>query len=149
VLRLKDIFIVHHSVFNDAFRNDYDTAFKDSSKNFFEMLLNHWIKNKQKIAFTSGEVYTKLYNTSVGKTKTFGIIHEYLCEIDFSTFNQTNPKISIEQSIFRLASKKCIEFSPFVVATNPKDKIKQDGTTFSVLTPKEAIEMYNDNGSRF
>lgn len=143
---MRDIFVVHHSVFHDAFRTDYETSFRDSSKNFFDLLLKHWVKKKRKIAFTSHEVFSKLYNSALKETKTFWIIHEYLCEIDFSG---TNSDLKLDQSVVRLASKKCVEFCPYIVSTKPKDKIDLEGTTFMVLTPKEAIEIYNHENSKF
>ena len=146
---MKDIFIIHHSVFNDAFRDDYDTVYRDSSKIFFKLLLKHWTMYKQKIAFTSGEVYAQLQATVIGKTKTFGVIHEYLCEVDFGTFNPNEQKHNLDQSILRLFSKKCIEFKPFIVATCPKNNIKQEGTAFIIITPKEATEIYENTNSRF
>lgn len=146
---MADIFIVHHSVFNDAFREDYITPFKDSSKNFFNLLLKNTIDCKKKIAFTSGEVFSKLHGSPIGKTQTIWVIPEYLVDIDFSSYLQENPKLSMEQSIIKLASKNCIEATPYIVATKPKEKIDLEGTSFMVITPKQAIELYEHPNSKF
>lgn len=142
---MRDIFIIHHSVFNDAFRKDYNTQYRDSSKNFFQLLLNHTLKHKNKIAFTSGEVFGKLNKSPIGKTNTIWIIPEYLVEIDFSSYFKGG--LELTQSVIKLASKKCITTKPVIVST--KKDINLEGTNFVVLTPAEAIEYYNHPNSLF
>lgn len=146
---IRDIFIVHHSTINDAFRTDYPTPFKESSKQFFELLLKHKLENKNKIAFTSGEVFVKLLQSKLGATKSIWIIPEQLLGIDFTTFLKKDLSLKLEQSIIGLASKKCIEATPYIVATKPKDKIDLEGTNFMVITPAEAIKLYEHENSFF
>lgn len=148
-MQVKDIFILHHSVFNDAFRTDYTTPFRDSSKKFFEILLRHKIMYKKKVAYTSGEVFSKLLNSPIGKTKIIWVIPEQLVEIDFSTYLKEDTCLKLEQSIITLASKKCIETTPYIVATKPKDKIELEGTNFIIITPKVAIDYLEHPNSRF
>lgn len=143
---LKDIFIVHPSVFHDAFRADYTTQFRDSSKDFLNLLKDHKIQYNEKIGFTSGEVFYKLIKSKLENTKTIWIIPEWLVEIDFETYFEGS-RLEIDESLIRLASKKCITNVPYIVST--KKGINMQGTSFPVCTPAQAISYYNHTNSLF
>jgi len=139
----KDIFIVHHSVFHDAFRTDYQTQFRQSSKDFFDLLLRHYIKSGCKIAHTSREVFDKMFDSPIARSKAFWIIPSQLVEIDL----RKNPNLrDLEKSVIRLASRKSAKYIPHIVATKPKDKINTEGTNHLIFTPREAIDFYNNQG---
>lgn len=146
MLILKDIFIIHPSVFHDAFRTDYTTQFRDSSKDFLNLLRDHKIQYKDKIGFTSGEVFYKLIKSKLGSTKAIWIIPEWLVEIDFETYFEGS-ELEIDESLIRLASKKCIANVPYIVST--KTRINMQGTSFHVCTPAQAISYYNHPNSLF
>ncbi len=146
---MKDIFIIHHSVFHDAFRNDYDTQFRTSSKEFLQILFRHNLDKGYKVGFSSGEVFFHLKGSPLGKTKSIWLIPENLVEIDYRTYLDGSKKLKVEQSIIRLASKKCIATTPAIVATKDKEKIDKENTLFKILTPKEAIEYYNHQNTYF
>ena len=142
---MKDIFIVHPSVFHDAFRTDYTTQFRDSSKEFLNLLKTHKIEHNEKIGYISGETFKALLDSKLGKTKTIWIIPEWLVEIDFETLFQ-GANLKIDLSLIRLASKKCITNIPFIVSTR---NIETEGTNFPIRTPAKAIELYNHPNSLF
>ena len=142
----KDLFVIHPSVFHDAFRTDYDTSFRQSSREFLNLLFRHNKKTGCKIAVTSGEVFNHL-RSKLENVKIFWVIPNNIVEIDFKTTFDKNLKK--DQSIIQLASRKCIKFSPFIVSTKPKNSIDLEGTSFPVITPKEAVEMYNSPNGRF
>lgn len=104
------------------------------------MLLGYNLEYKRKIGFTSGAVFQKLLNSKIGSTKTLWLLPEQFIEIDYESKEEEN----LEKSIIQLASKKCIKDKPFIIATKPKDKINLEGTSFMILTPKEAIDMFKD-----
>lgn len=93
---------------------------------------------KTKIGFTSGVVFGKLLESPVGKTKMVWSLSEQFLDVDFKTYGKD---INLEKSIVDLASKKCIRFKPFIVST--KNKVDVHGTCFTVITPKQAIDMYD------
>jgi len=147
VINLKDIFVVHPSVFHDAFRTDYTTQYRDSSKEFLNLLRNHKIKNNEKIGFISGEIFKSLHESKLGSTKTIWIIPEYLVEVDFETLFNQEIKLDIEQSLIRLASKKCIGDIPFIVST--RANLNLEGTNFHIFTPAKAVDYYRHPNSLF
>ena len=136
----KEIFVIHPSVFHDAFRTDYDTPFRQTSKDFFDLLLKHYREKNCKIAYVSWEVFNKLFNSELGKSRGFRILVNSLLTIDIST--PTANGVSLEKSTIRLASKKSAKYSPFIVATKKKENIETEGTNFQIYTPKEAIAFY-------
>ena len=104
----KEIFILHPSVFHDAFRTDYETVFKQSSKDFFQLLFDHSQKGLTRIAFTSWEVFSALSETDLGKTSGFLVLFGKIVEVDLK-----NTELKLEMSIVRLASitpKEAIDF---------------------------------------
>lgn len=137
----KDIFIVHQSVFHDAFRTDYETSFRQSSKDFFDLLLKHYREKGYKIAHTSWDVFYILA-TKLSNYKGFSIITNQLIEVDLKSAE--NKKL--DKSIVRLASKKCAKYTPYIVSTKSKDKIDLEGANFQIFTPKEAIDFYDEQG---
>lgn len=95
---MRYIFIVHHSVFHDAFRTDYETPFKSSSKDFFDLLFQNKIDEKKKIAYTSGEVFEKLHKSPIGKTNIIWAIPEDLVEIRKIGGNEDGNSINKKRS---------------------------------------------------
>ena len=144
----KDLFVIHHSVFHDAFRTDYDIPFKQSSKDFFQLLFNHYREKGTKIAITSGEVFDMLLKSSLSKSDVIWVIPDKLVDIDYKTFVD-DERIKLEQSIVKLAARKSIKKIPYIVATKQKDRIILDGSLFPILTPKEAIDLYTNKNSNF
>ena len=138
---MKDIFIIHHSVLHDAFRSDYSTMYKQSSRDFLKLLLNHYLENKTKLGFIAGAVFNKLVNSSIGDSKVIWVLPEQFMDIDYKTY--TDP--DLEKSTILLAAKKGIRFKPHLVATKPKENIELYNTSFPILTPKEAIDAYNSD----
>mgnify|MGYP001611955023 CR=1 FL=1 len=136
----KEIFIVHPSVFHDAFRTDYETPFRQSSKDFFDLLLKHYREKGYKIAHTSWDVFETLAKSDVSKSTGFWIIPNQLVEIDLKSIDDKK----LDKSITKLASKKCAKFTPYIVST--KDKIDLEGANFQIFSPKEAIDFYNKQG---
>lgn len=146
--KMKDLFIVHPSVFHDAFRSDYSTPYRQSSKDFFQMLFQNYLSTGTKIGHTSGEAFFKLLeHGSFKESSIIWTIPESIVEIDFKTYGSQKIPLKIDKSIVKLASRKCIISTPYIVTT--KKEIDQEGATFTVVTPKDAIKIKNQEYSKF
>ena len=109
-----------------------------------DIIRNHKISKGSKIGHSSGEVFKKLMNSPIGESQAIWIIPEHIIEVDFETLNNST---DLDESIIKLASKKCIKDKPFIVST--KKNLEQEGANFTILTPKEATDMYHNPNSRF
>jgi len=139
---VKDLFIIHPSVLHDAFRSDYETNFRQSSKDFLNMLLKASNSKGYKIGITPFNVYSKIMEKIKDKN-ILEIIPNSLMDIDY----QSESSSSLDSSVIKLASRKSLKFKPIIVAT--KERIEQDGSTFQIITPKQAIDLFEDKNSRF
>ena len=141
---MSSLLILCPSIFNDAFRTDYETDYRDSAKDIVNSCFKHKLKNNP-IAYTTGEVFKKLQDTKLGKTESIKWIPEVI-DIDFKTLSAPNLNLDVENSLLRLAGSKCTKNQVYLVTNKQsfQKRIIEEGYTFYVVDSKKAVNFLLD-----